>query len=325
MEEAGRDSYYLQDDLGSPMQLVGENGEIRESYGFDEFGQPLHDDPEQWVQPFGFTGCQMEAAGGMYFAQARRYDAGTGRFVSEDKIAGKITMPFTLNRYVYCLANPLIFVDLNGLDPEPADEGDEAHRKLQQYLSVKYGVDTEVYIPHASSKGNGNYGKADIVYEHDGIAEIYEIKPGSYAPGAVNYLEGKIQLQKYLNHYNEKADKGQIDVYPGTSLNKDITTVMFESSIHPDKLIKYYIYPSDPGMIYWGYIKKPKGSKDPVIEKEEEREKNYSAVKAIETTGEVAFAAGLGLLAYEVIKWGVAWLTAAYTGGASMGVAGCIP
>lgn len=105
------------------MQLVGENGEIRESYGFDEFGQPLHDDPEQWVQPFGFTGCQMEAAGGMYFAQARRYDAGTGRFVSEDKIAGKITMPFTLNRYVYCLVNPLIFVDLNGLDPEPADEG----------------------------------------------------------------------------------------------------------------------------------------------------------------------------------------------------------
>ena len=68
MEDAGQDSYYLQDDLGSPMQLLDENGEIRESYGFDEFGQPLYDGAEQQLQPFGFTGYQMETAGGLYFA-----------------------------------------------------------------------------------------------------------------------------------------------------------------------------------------------------------------------------------------------------------------
>lgn len=41
MEEAGQDSYYLQDDLGSPMHLLDGCGEIRESYGFDEFVQFL--------------------------------------------------------------------------------------------------------------------------------------------------------------------------------------------------------------------------------------------------------------------------------------------
>lgn len=35
-------------------------------------------------QPFGYTGYQKEEAGGLYYAQARRYDADTGRFISED-------------------------------------------------------------------------------------------------------------------------------------------------------------------------------------------------------------------------------------------------
>ena len=59
MEEGGRNSYYLQDDLGSPMQLVDEAGEIREAYGFDEFGLSLKEGTERQMQPFGFTGYQM--------------------------------------------------------------------------------------------------------------------------------------------------------------------------------------------------------------------------------------------------------------------------
>ena len=78
MEEAGQDSYYLQDDLGSPMHLFNGDGVVRESYRFDEFGQALFPYEERQAQPFGYTGYQMEEAGGLYFAQARGYDAGTG-------------------------------------------------------------------------------------------------------------------------------------------------------------------------------------------------------------------------------------------------------
>lgn len=117
MEEDGRDSYYLQDDLGSPMQLMGEEGEIRETYGFDEFGLKLDDRPEKQIRPYGYTGYQVEAAGGRYFAQARRYDAGAGRFVSEDKIPGFTSRPYTLNRYDYCWNQPMEHVDLNGEFP----------------------------------------------------------------------------------------------------------------------------------------------------------------------------------------------------------------
>lgn len=117
MEEEERDSYYLQDDLGSPMQLMDEEGKIRETYGFDEFGLNLDDRPEKKIQPFGYTGYQMEAAGGLYFAQARRYDAGAGRFVSEDKVSGFTSAPYTLNRYNYCWNQPMEHVDLNGKIP----------------------------------------------------------------------------------------------------------------------------------------------------------------------------------------------------------------
>ena len=36
MKEEGRDHFYFQDDLGSPMRLTDETGRSEEAYGFDE-------------------------------------------------------------------------------------------------------------------------------------------------------------------------------------------------------------------------------------------------------------------------------------------------
>lgn len=56
-------------------------------------------------------------AGGLYFAQARRYDAAAGRFISEGKIKGFADASFTLNLYSYCWNKPMERADLNGLAP----------------------------------------------------------------------------------------------------------------------------------------------------------------------------------------------------------------
>lgn len=91
------------------------SGEIRESYGFDEFGQALFPEQERRAQPFGYTGYQMEEAGGLYYAQARRYDAGAGRFVSEDRERyRRFRWPKTLNQYIYCENNPTVYIDPSG-------------------------------------------------------------------------------------------------------------------------------------------------------------------------------------------------------------------
>ena len=120
MEENGRDHFYFQDDLGSPMRLTDEDGRSEEVYGFDEFGNDIRtakDIFKDSLQSFGFTGYQMDSVGALYFAQARRYDTGVGRFISEDFIKGHIAAPYTMNHYGYCWNRPLDVVDLNGMEP----------------------------------------------------------------------------------------------------------------------------------------------------------------------------------------------------------------
>ena len=45
----------------------------------------------------------------------RRYDAGAGRFISEDFIKGHTAVPYTMNHYSYCFNRPMDMVDLNGM------------------------------------------------------------------------------------------------------------------------------------------------------------------------------------------------------------------
>ena len=120
MEEEGRDHFYFQDDLGSPVRLADGTGRSEEVYGFDEFGNDIRTGKDIFkdsMQSFGFTGYQMDGAGGLYFAQARRYDAGAGRFISEDLIKGHTAVPYTMNHYSYCFNRPMDLVDLNGMWP----------------------------------------------------------------------------------------------------------------------------------------------------------------------------------------------------------------
>ena len=126
MEEEGKDHFYFQDDLGSPMRIADEMGRSEETYGFDEFGNSIECSINAVTNPmqtFGFTGYEMDEAGGLYFAQARRYDSGIGRFVSEDIMRGHIAVPYTMNHYNYCWNRPMDLVDLNGMWPSWSDIG----------------------------------------------------------------------------------------------------------------------------------------------------------------------------------------------------------
>ena len=169
----GIQDFYLQDDLGSPVNLVNQDGQSIERYAYDEFGMPCVYRENKVsglfagsAQPFGFNGYQMDEAGGLYFAQARRYDAGVGRFISEDFIKGHIAVPYTMNHYSYCFNRPMDMVDLNGMWPtavvtsdlagmdtksEELDESDPVHIASDLYTMGdnlcragelgKYGID----------------------------------------------------------------------------------------------------------------------------------------------------------------------------------------
>ena len=110
LEEGGESYSYLNDLSGSVMRLSGNGRDSAASYRYDEFGKDLSGNQGQF-QPFGYTGYQRDGIAGTYYAQAREYDAGSGRFTSEDVVKGSAAYLETLNEYGYCWGNPLIFVD----------------------------------------------------------------------------------------------------------------------------------------------------------------------------------------------------------------------
>lgn len=119
-EGAENPQYYLQDELGSPLRIEGEDGGLRESYGYDEFGCDLYQNQGK-VQPFGYTGYQHDRVAGTYFAQAREYDEQYGRFHGVDVVKGNVYLPITQNEYKYCLNQPIKYIDPTGCIEELKD------------------------------------------------------------------------------------------------------------------------------------------------------------------------------------------------------------
>jgi RHS repeat-associated protein len=60
-----------------------------------------------------FTGQRLDDTG-LYYYGARYYDPTIGRFISPDSIVQSPNNPQSLNRYSYCLNNPLRYTDPTG-------------------------------------------------------------------------------------------------------------------------------------------------------------------------------------------------------------------
>ena len=61
-----------------------------------------------------YTDQELDGENGLYNYNARLYDPFIGRFISADTIVPQPFNPQSLNRYSYCLNNPLIYVDPSG-------------------------------------------------------------------------------------------------------------------------------------------------------------------------------------------------------------------
>ena len=110
--------FYLSDRLGSVRLIVNTDAEVLNSYTYLPFGQTLQSDFAQsgsYENNFKFTGQWHDEAIDQYYLRARQYSPQLMRFISRDPIFGKFEQPLTIQKYIYCMNDPVMFVDPEGL------------------------------------------------------------------------------------------------------------------------------------------------------------------------------------------------------------------
>ena len=301
--------FALTDDTNTPIRFFFGNGVISTSSDYDEFGNLQYG---KWDdgQPFGFTGYRKEGLDSQYFGQAREYHAVEGRFVNEDIYGGRLEIPSSLNRYIYCYQNPLIFLDPLGYFT--IEEGNDAHKELQKYVKERY-PNVSIEYPVTGYKHNDSgKGRVDIIFWGADGAEVYEIKTVVQRYYDIGYELLNEEERQGMRISGPEQRRGYIDalksmdklVPPMASLFNP-NYLELPSSLYPDKMIRYYTYPELEGMIYWTYVNKPKSEPEAITVKEKENESIWEKVK------DNAEAVGTGLAFIAGILW---WIYANVNG-----------
>jgi RHS repeat-associated protein len=106
--------FFHKDHLGSSTAMSDMNGLAIQSSAYRPFGQERIQPGSTPVAGYKFTDQELDASTGLYDYGARMYDPVLGRFITADSIVPSFSNPQSLNRYSYCLNNPLIYVDPTG-------------------------------------------------------------------------------------------------------------------------------------------------------------------------------------------------------------------
>ncbi len=109
----GESNFYLYDPSGNVAGITDQNGYLWQSYCYDAFGNATFGSP-QYDNEHTFNAESYNPNIRSQYLRARYYDMVKGNFLTEDSYLGDIRNPLTLNRYSYCIGNPLFYSDPSG-------------------------------------------------------------------------------------------------------------------------------------------------------------------------------------------------------------------
>lgn len=110
VDGAGSVEYLHGDNLGSVRTVTNSSGDVVSTSSYDAYGQrDGHSGSSNCA--IGFTGNWTDSATSLVYLRARDYDPATSQFLSRDLLVALTAQP-----YAYAHNNPLLEVDLLGLD-----------------------------------------------------------------------------------------------------------------------------------------------------------------------------------------------------------------
>lgn len=252
VETDGDISYYINDEKHNVINILDVAGKEKATIEYDEYGVIINPNVvSTGGNIFAYTGHVYDKSTQLYYAKARYYDAGIGRFVSEDSYRGEQEELLSLNLYIYVQNNPIKYIDPSG--NVTRWEGIQAHKYLQIYFKYLYlkmhksmlgWAEYTIYSKKHFKKGKG---RADIVLLLPSKKyEVYEIKP-------YNQTQQKLGRKQLLSYINAMRDEGK-NVKAGITFNPNGLAIVCKWE--KNKVIRYETYPSDPGMIYYRIIER---------------------------------------------------------------------
>lgn len=130
-------TFYSSDHLGTPRLVSDVTGSFVLSPRYWPFGEVVAGVSPQRLR---FAAMEQDTESGpnadRYHDHARSHAANLGRFLSPDKLEGKIFDPQSWNRYAYARNNPVRLLDPNGLDFTVAAAFANSNLTLRQQVKV---------------------------------------------------------------------------------------------------------------------------------------------------------------------------------------------
>jgi RHS repeat-associated protein len=222
--------YLLRDYLGNITHQVNTGNTVVAEFSFDAWGRRRN--PADWSytitgQPElfadrGFTGHEYLKYFNLYNMNGRMYDPLVGRFLNADPVVQDATNSQSMNKYSYCLNNPLRYTDPSGYRMAAADEyrnlGIEVTNFDRFYgfspngdnggggdggWGGNGGVLPGWYTP-ASNLGQQLYNTANGLLGSIAEDEVYSLTDIGYSNGAFEFAFGRNEIA--TQYYNEIAN-----------------------------------------------------------------------------------------------------------------------
>lgn len=172
--------YYIQDHQGNNRVVASQDGMIEEVNHYYPFGGIFASNSS--VQPFKYNGKELDTKNGLnlYDYGARQYDPVLGRWHTMDLMTEKY---YKISPYTYCLNNPILLVDPNGIWPTWGGISRGLSNVFKGTLSFTNGaaraMADNILLGQTSLRETGIYSNASAYNAGQDVGDIISIFAGA--------------------------------------------------------------------------------------------------------------------------------------------------
>ena len=142
------------------VQTTNAQGDATSWKSYSAFGQIESSSDLGELPSYGYNAEEQHPTTGLTYLRFRYYEASTSTFGVQDTYLGNIFSPMTLNRYLYCLSNPVNYVDPTGHSVAPLiDLSFVANNIASLFNTIITEVVTDFYTKIGDKKNAAKYGR----------------------------------------------------------------------------------------------------------------------------------------------------------------------